>query len=299
MRYAKVFDSIWEGSMRGKGDPLFVFVNLLTHAGQDGVVDRHWQTIIDETGLSKDRVLAALEYLLSPDPESRTPDEGGRRIVLLDPHRTWGWRIVNHKQYRDLCTKTQNAERQARFRERNANVTVCHKDAVDVGVGVSVSGFKEWSREQFEAQCRLCAPGVLDPAELQDFMEYWLEPSSSGRFRFTLEKTWETKRRMNTAVRMIFDQRRAGRMGGRSGRRSEPEKPSARQIWDEAIQHAVLKLEEVDKTFGRSSDEFAKAMSVLGTEYGKLGKNRGGQSLVDEAIDVLEFRKRGIPSCPK
>lgn len=123
--------------MRGKGDALFVFVNLLTHTDENGIVDRHWQAIIDETGLPKERVLSALNYLSEPDADSKTPDEEGRRIILLDNHRTWGWRVVNHAKYRALCTKAQNAERQARFRERNAGVT--HGNIVPVGVTVGVT----------------------------------------------------------------------------------------------------------------------------------------------------------------
>jgi len=129
--------------MRGKSDPLFVFVNLLTHSDQHGIVDRHWRAIADETGLSQERITKAIEFLESPDNESRTPDEEGRRIVRIDTHRAWGWRIVNHTKYRDLCTKTQNAERQARFRKSNAIVThsngeVTPSHILPVGVGVVV-----------------------------------------------------------------------------------------------------------------------------------------------------------------
>lgn len=143
MRYAKIFDSIWEGSMRGKSDPLFVFMNLLTHSDEHGIVDRHWRAIADETGLPQDRIVAALTFLESPDEESRTPNEDGRRIVRLDEHRSWGWRIVNHKYYRELCTKVQNAERQAKFRKNNSSVTdsnavVTHHNILPVGVGVDV-----------------------------------------------------------------------------------------------------------------------------------------------------------------
>lgn len=129
--------------MRGKSDPLFVFVNLLTHSDQHGIVDRHWRAIADETGLSQERITKAIEFLESPDHESRTPDEEGRRIVRIDTHRAWGWRIVNHTKYRDLCTKTQNAERQARFRKSNAIIThsngeVTPSHILPVGVGVGV-----------------------------------------------------------------------------------------------------------------------------------------------------------------
>ena len=139
-KYAKVFDSIWEGSLRGETDPLLVFINLLTHSDEEGVVDRHWKPIADETGLSGERVCEALLFLEAPDDDSRTPTERGRRIVRLNEQRTWGWRIVNHGKYRELCSKSQNAERQARFRERqNSNAPVTRSVTAPVGVGVTAS----------------------------------------------------------------------------------------------------------------------------------------------------------------
>jgi hypothetical protein len=47
-------------------------------------------------------ITAGLEHLSKPDPYSRTPGDDGRRIVLLDDHRPWGWRLVNHAKYRAL-----------------------------------------------------------------------------------------------------------------------------------------------------------------------------------------------------
>ena len=123
--YAKVFSSLFDGSLRGHSDEILVFVNLLSHADAFGIVDRHWRAISDETGLSHERVKVAITALESPDAESRTPTEEGKRIVHLDAHRDWGWRIVNHAKYRDLCSKEQNAERQRRFREhQKGNVEV-------------------------------------------------------------------------------------------------------------------------------------------------------------------------------
>jgi len=121
--YAKVFRRIFEGSMRGQPDPILVFVNLLCNTDADGHVDRHWRAVSDDTGLSHARVRGALNFLEAPDPESRTPTEEGRRIVRLSASREWGWRIVNHAYYKELCSRTQNAERQQRFRS-NAAVTV-------------------------------------------------------------------------------------------------------------------------------------------------------------------------------
>ena len=52
------------------------------------------------------------------------------------------------------------------------------------------------------------ADGFLLPDEVADFIEYWTEPTASGRFRLTLEKTWDTRRRMKTAFSMIYEGKR-------------------------------------------------------------------------------------------
>jgi hypothetical protein len=41
-----------------------------------------------------EEVQAAIAALEAADPESRSPEEGGARIVRLDAHRTWGWLSV-------------------------------------------------------------------------------------------------------------------------------------------------------------------------------------------------------------
>jgi hypothetical protein len=59
---------------------------------------------------------------------------------------------------------------------------------------------------------------------------------------------------------------------------------------DLAVRHAVDKMEAVCRSEGRSSEAFSRVMSAMGTEYGRLGKNGKGQSVVAEAIEILEFR---------
>jgi hypothetical protein len=60
--------------------------------------------------------LDALERLSAPDPESRTPDFDGRRLVRVDG----GYIILNFMKYRDRDTTA--AERQQRYRERHKKV---------------------------------------------------------------------------------------------------------------------------------------------------------------------------------
>ena len=52
--------------------------------------------------------------LSSPDPESRSQGEEGRRLIPIDSHRSWGWQIVNYEHYRNL---RDEEARRAYFRD--------------------------------------------------------------------------------------------------------------------------------------------------------------------------------------
>lgn len=95
-----------------------VFTNLLAHADSSGVVDKHWRAIAEETGLPIDDVKAAICELEQPDPESRSPDEDGRRIIRMDGHRAWGWRIVNYGKYRAIRSEDERREQNRLAQER-------------------------------------------------------------------------------------------------------------------------------------------------------------------------------------
>lgn len=133
--YAKLFTSIYQGTLRGKSHALLVFTNLIAHSDARGEVDIHPRAISEEVGLSIDEVKAALIELEAPDIESRSPDEEGRRIIRLDEHRSWGWRIVNYLKYRAIRDegdrREQNRAAQDRWRNKNkpASATVSQQAA--------------------------------------------------------------------------------------------------------------------------------------------------------------------------
>ncbi len=121
--YAKLFTSIYQGTLRGNSHGLLVFTNLLAHCDKDGTVDMHPRAIAEEVGLTVDQVRSALVVLESPDDESRSPEEQGRRIVRLDAHRDWGWVVVNYAKYRAIRSeddrREQNRLAQERWRNKN------------------------------------------------------------------------------------------------------------------------------------------------------------------------------------
>lgn len=102
--YAKVFSQIYDGTLctHGPWQALVTFQQLLVLADQEGSVDMTSVAIARRTTIPLEIIEVGIEALLKPDLHSRTPTEEGRRILPLAEGRTWGWRIVNFKHYRDL-----------------------------------------------------------------------------------------------------------------------------------------------------------------------------------------------------
>lgn len=116
--YVKLFSSLYQGTLRGRSDEILVFTNLLAYADQHGIVDKHFKAIADETGLNQERVEAAIAQLELPDPESRSPEMNGCRIIKLDEHRIWGWKIVNYGKYRAIRNEEDRREQNRLAQER-------------------------------------------------------------------------------------------------------------------------------------------------------------------------------------
>ena len=112
--YGKIFVQIFDGSLYGQWEALVTFQQLIVLANKDGEVDMTPEALSARTSIPLDIIQRGLAQLAAPDPRSRTPDEQGRRIVLLDSHRTWGWRITNYTTYAQIRTAE---ERRAYFRQ--------------------------------------------------------------------------------------------------------------------------------------------------------------------------------------
>jgi hypothetical protein len=122
MGYSKLFDSMWSGSLYGQFEASAVFMVLLSLSDQHGNVDMSQEAIAGRTGWPINFIKEGIRQLESPDIRSRTPDADGRRIILLDEHRDWGWMITNYEKYRELERSVERREylRQAKKKERDA-----------------------------------------------------------------------------------------------------------------------------------------------------------------------------------
>lgn len=103
--YAKIFESIYDGSLRKDWKALIVFQQFLILCDEEGHIDMTPDAISSRTTIPIEIVEHGIKELEAPDPDSRSRNEEGRRIVLVNPPRKWGWKIVNHKAYREIKTK--------------------------------------------------------------------------------------------------------------------------------------------------------------------------------------------------
>lgn len=134
--YAKIFRSLWDGSLADSWEAWATFVFLLAHADAEGFVDMTRAAVARRSGLPLEVVERGLEVLMAADPDSRSPEEGGRRIVLIGA-RSWGWQIVNYGTYRG----TVNSEaRRASWRAAQARrrIRAAGDDPGDVTTGGGV-----------------------------------------------------------------------------------------------------------------------------------------------------------------
>jgi hypothetical protein len=128
MGYAPLFDSLTKGSLCGRWPDIGLWPIVLSLSDAHGVVDVHFGFLAGVTGLAIEELRACMKRFCEPDPHSRSKEHDGARLVLLDAHRDWGWRIVNYGYYREKARKSmqqheatasgRDAERKRVARER-------------------------------------------------------------------------------------------------------------------------------------------------------------------------------------
>lgn len=160
MMYGKLFVQMYDGTLGTKGpwQALITFQQLLILADQDGVVDMTAEAISRRTTVPLEIIQQGISELELPDPNSRTPDEEGKRITRLSADRDWGWHIVNYAKYRDIrSAEERRAYHRAYWHKRKAQHTQhtqhtqpkSTKVEVDTEVDAKALKSKPLARSQF------------------------------------------------------------------------------------------------------------------------------------------------------
>lgn len=132
--YGKLFSQMYDGTLATKGpwQALVTFQQLIILANKNGEVDMTPEAISRRTTIPLEIIQNGIERLMQDDPDSRSPDENGRRIVPLSEHRAWGWRIVNYDHYRKIRSEEERREYHRNYMRE--------KRSVKQNVKVSTSG---------------------------------------------------------------------------------------------------------------------------------------------------------------
>lgn len=101
---------MYDGTLAENWQALITFQQMIILCDDSGVIDLTPSAISRRTGIPIEHIEAGIKTLESDDPYSRTPDENGRRIVRLDDHRPWGWRIVNYIRFQGNGNRCKTTE---------------------------------------------------------------------------------------------------------------------------------------------------------------------------------------------
>lgn len=114
--YGKIFETIFDSSIMEEDiETRYVWHCMIVLADVDGNVDMTEEALARRINVHVSTVSTAVHKLSQPDARSRSAAEDGRRLVLIDEHRSWGWHLVNRERYKDIRSPL---DRRDYFREQ-------------------------------------------------------------------------------------------------------------------------------------------------------------------------------------
>ena len=97
--YAKLWASILDSSVWSEPEGhRIVWITMLAMKDKDGFVGASVDGLARRANIDEERVQAALDAFLAPDPRSRNRNNEGRRIQVVPR----GWLVLNHEYFQGL-----------------------------------------------------------------------------------------------------------------------------------------------------------------------------------------------------
>lgn len=171
--YGKIFESIYDGTLVDDWRALITFQQFIVLCDADGIVDMTPKSISRRTGIPIDHIKAGIEVLEKTDKYSRTPDQNGCRIELIDDHRPWGWHIVNHEKYKKMQdSDTIRAQTRARV-QRHRNMKKAETDGNESKRTVTDGNAqKRYTDTNTDTNTKIKTKGRFAPPSLDDVKNY-------------------------------------------------------------------------------------------------------------------------------
>ena len=132
-----------------------LWITFLALKDENGFVATSRQGLKQTANITQEEFDRGLNTLESPDPDSRTPDNEGRRVSKM----YGGWLVLNHEKYRDSdqMQRDKTKERVKRFREKQrvtSDVTLRNVTEALPSVSVSVSVSESVKKEECEKETK-------------------------------------------------------------------------------------------------------------------------------------------------
>lgn len=157
MPYGKIFEDIFDSSLIAIGGwlPTYVMMSMVSIADKDGLVMVAPLVLYRKLGLadgtpkvSFKQFQETINYLESPDPDSRSTAQDGKRIVALSEieeiEGNRGWLLVNYDYYRQKGSRQEvpgaSTKRVQEFRKRKQEQALSHDETVVKREGNSRNG---------------------------------------------------------------------------------------------------------------------------------------------------------------
>lgn len=209
LTFTKLFSSITESTIWCEpANTRLVWITMLAMSDRMGRVWASVPGLANRARVPLEDAEKALTTLLAPDRYSRTTDNEGRRIEVIDG----GWRLLNHAKYRDIrdeeVRREQNrvAQENKRQRESADSLTVSHSQPQSAHADADTYTEKPKAGRA----ARLAADWAL-PAEWQlwalkeqstwtpehvrkvaaQFRNYWIAASGRNAAKLDWYATWQ------------------------------------------------------------------------------------------------------------
>ena len=119
MSYVKLHQELFESTIWQESAIVrLAWITILLMANKEGEVMASIPGLANRVGCSVSEAEEAINKFLGPDKYSRTQDDEGRRLEVIEG----GWAVLNHEKYRNKGSitdgKEQNRIRQQRFRDK-------------------------------------------------------------------------------------------------------------------------------------------------------------------------------------
>ena len=190
--YTKLFSSIVTSTLWLENDHTrLVFVTMLALADKNGEVAASLPGLAHLAHVPVEACRSSIERLLSPDPDSRTQDFEGRRIVAVDG----GWRLLNHSKYRAKMNADERreylAEKQRQHRAKCQHGVNNRMSSYTPSTHAEADADKEKKKkgalrlnltdEEFFSELKPLYPKIDLEAERRKMAAWFLTPKGRGR----------------------------------------------------------------------------------------------------------------------